>query len=159
FSSDIGFDVRISKSRMKDRALFVNVGQGVNVTTNNGDLIGRLTFGDQFAALYDRIDQLDVSGQITYSHAEHLNVYGRVDIYTYDQPFCGEPWSLPPYSLNFGANYDFRDKLLVKVEALFLGARKGVTASATTDAGGTTYTNYAASDLDGFMDLHLGLEY
>jgi hypothetical protein len=157
FSSDIGFDVRISKSRVKDRALFTNVQQ--NMTEVNGVALNApLMLGDQFAVLYDRIDQLDVSGQITYSHAEHVNVYGRVDIYTYDQQFAAEPWNLPPYSINFGATYDFRDKLLVKLEALFLGARKGVTTE-TFVSNTETYTVNTSHDLDGFMDLYLGLEY
>jgi hypothetical protein len=156
FSSDIGFDVRVSKSRTKDRALFTNVGQSVDAV--NGQPITPVMVGDQFAVLYDRVDQLDVSGQITYSHAEHVNVYGRVDIYTYDQKSSAEPWNLPPYSINFGANYDFRDKFLVKVEAMFLGARKGVTTE-TSVVDGVTTTVSTPHDLDGFMDLHLGLEY
>ncbi|MCQ6473368.1 hypothetical protein NPN13_24090, partial [Vibrio parahaemolyticus] len=65
FSREIGFDIRISQSRMKDRALFVNTPsahQGVGL-------------GDRFIVLYDRVDQLDISGELRYQHGEQVDVF------------------------------------------------------------------------------------
>ncbi|MFT3883895.1 MAG: hypothetical protein QM724_00230 [Flavobacteriales bacterium] len=144
FSSDIGFDVRISTSRTKDRALFVSA-----PTAYQG-----ITFGDRFGVVYDDVKQLDISGEIHYSHDEHINVYGRADIYTYTTDKQPEAWNLPPYKLALGAVYDFQNKLLLKLEAQFLGARKAGYGPLNTD--GTPATTV---DLDGYVDLYLGLEY
>lgn len=148
FSKDLGFDVRISQSRVKGKALFINTPveyQGV-------------TFGDQFTIAYDQVDQLDISGEIRYALHEQINVHGRADIYSYGTQAQAEAWNLPPYKLALGAVYDFQDKLLVKVDAEFLGARKGVTRTPGLSEEQTLATQ-VVHDLSGYMDLHLGLEY
>ena len=68
-------------------------------------------------------------------------------------------WNLPPYKLALGAVYDFQDKLLVKLEAEFLGARKGGALVPDTIPFSEQPQVIAARDMDGYLDLHLGLEY
>lgn len=147
FSRDIGFDVRISKSRTKDRPLYVNMPYS----------FAGVTYGDRFLIAYDDVGQLDISGELRYSHDEHINVFGRIDVFSYDTEQQVEAWNLPPYRIGLGANYDFQDKLILKVEAEFLGPRKAAGGVATVedlvDQVPTTV------DLDGYVDLYLGLEY
>lgn len=153
---DVGFDVRVSKSSTKDRALFVSAPQQLEV-----DSVRSVQYGDRFFTVYDQVGQLDISGQLTYSRNEHLDITGRIDIFTYDTDVQAEAWNLPPYQLSLGARYDLRDKLILKVEAQFLGARKAGTYSLAADPeqvlppGATLLTK----DLDGFLDLYLGVEY
>jgi hypothetical protein len=143
FSSQMGFDVRISKSRMKARPLFVSLPPGDP------------SFGDQFAPVYDRVDQLDISGELHYHAGSAIQVNGRVDIYTYDTDEQAEPWNLPPYKISLGATYDLRQKLILKLEAQFLGARKALGyEDQLADVPVAT-----TRDLDGFMDLYFGAEY
>ncbi|HRT54218.1 MAG TPA: hypothetical protein P5291_09045, partial [Flavobacteriales bacterium] len=123
-SSDIGFDVRVSASRTKDRPLYVNSTTMIDSVT---------AIGDRFLVVYDDVKQLDISGALTYSHDEHIDLTGRIDVYTYTPSYQAEPWNLPPYKLSLGARYDFRDKLIAKFEAQFLGARKGARAYAATN--------------------------
>ena len=149
FSSDMGFDVRVSKSRIKDRPLYVNV----------PSVDGAINYGDRFQAVYDEVDQLDISGEITYSHAEHVNVSGRIDVYTYQQETQAEAWNLPPYKLTLGATYDFRDKLIVKFEAMLIGARKAAVLIPDTVVFSEAAPSLGTIDLPGYVDLHLGLEY
>ena len=148
FSNDIGFDVRVSANRIKGRPLYVNAPTVIDSTD----------IGDRFAIAYDDVKQLDISGQLTYSHSEHIDITGRIDVFTYTTDQQAEPWNLPPYKLSLGARYDFRDKLIVKLEAQFLGARK---ASRTTTVAldDVLVTNKATIDLDGFLDLYFGAEY
>lgn len=148
-SKDLGFDVRISQSRMNGRALFVGMPMSVD----------SVMLGDRFQAVYDRVDQLDISGELRYAMHEQVGVYGRIDLYSYKTDRQAEAWNLPAYKLAFGAVYDLQDKLLVKVEAEFLGRRKAERATFTTTAEGTTTTSLERFDLSGYMDLHLGLEY
>lgn len=153
---DVGFDVRVSKSSTKDRALFVSAPQQLEV-----DSVRSVLYGDRFFTVYDQVGQLDISGQLTYSRNEHLDITGRIDIFTYDTDVQAEAWNLPPYQLSLGARYDLRDKLILKVEAQFLGARKAGTYSLAADPeqalppGATLLTK----DLDGYLDLYLGVEY
>ncbi len=149
FSREIGFDIRISQSRMKDRALFVNTPsahQGVGL-------------GDRFIVLYDRVDQLDISGELRYQHGEQVDVFGRLDLFSYGTEHQAEAWNLPAYRIALGATYDLQDKLLVKVEAEFLGQRKAKRSVLADTPSGTVVTDLSAADLPGYLDLHLGLEY
>lgn len=150
FTSDIGFDVRLSKSRIKDRPLFVSTPYWLN----------NFNYGDRFIPLYDAVDQLDISGELVYSHAEHVNVTGRIDVYTYSTDTQAEAWNLPPYKLSLGARYDFRDKLILKFEAQFLGARKALGFS-DYDPSLVTIAEVlpTTQELPGYVDLYLGAEY
>jgi hypothetical protein len=149
FSSDIGFDVRISNSRMKARPLFISAPY----------LVDSVTYGGRFGVVYDQVDQLDLSGELTYSHDEHLDITGRIDVFTYTTDQQAEAWNLPPYQLSLGARYDFRDKILLKLELQFLGARKA--GYIDVPAGQETFAEVfpRTKDLDGYLDMHLGLEY
>jgi hypothetical protein len=140
----LGFDVRLSLNRTADMALFVNV--------PNAPL------GDQMAALYDRVDILNISGELRYSLPGSLDLTAGIDIATYETRSQPEAWNLPPYQLAFGAVYDVRNKLIVKAEAQFLGKRK-VRGDEIEVAGQPPGILYETQELDGFLDLYLGLEY
>jgi hypothetical protein len=152
---DVGFDVRVSKSSTKDRPLFVSAPQELRIDSTRA-----VRYGDRFFTVYDQVGQLDISGQLTYSRNEHLDITGRIDIFTYGTDLQAEAWNLPPYQLSLGGRYDLRDKLILKVEAQFLGQRK---AGAYTLAGdperSATAVPVVTRDLDGFLDLYLGVEY
>ncbi len=146
FSNNVGFDLRVSKSRMKDMALFVNV--------------GRSPYGDRMAVVYDRVDILDLSGELTYSLPGSLRLNGRVDVYTYDNiRVQDEAWNLPPYKVALGATYDLRQKLILKTEFLFMGPRKGLRYPGVDGQQNVQATAPVSYDLDGFLDLYLGIEY
>lgn len=148
FSSDIGFDVRVSGSKIKNRPLYVSTPAFIDSTS----------LGDRFGIAYDEVGQLDLSGEVIYSHSEHMDVTGRIDVFTYTTDTQAEAWNLPPYKLSLGARYDFRDKLIVKLEAQFLGARK---AGFLPDGDAQTLVEVTpvTKDLDGFLDLYFGVEY
>ena len=149
FSSDIGFDVRISTSRMKNRPLYVNTPALVDSTA----------LGDRFGIAFDEVSQLDLSGEVIYSHSEHVDITGRIDVFTYTTDTQAEAWNLPPYKLSLGARYDFRDKLIVKVEAQFLGARKAQRVLADPIVFSEQPPPTETIDLKGFLDLYFGVEY
>lgn len=146
-SRDVGFDVRISKSRMKDRPLYLGV---------ENEYKG-VRYGDRFIPIYDRVDQVDISGELRYSHDEHINVYGGLHLFNYSMKEQEEAWNLPTYTINLGAVYDFQDKLMVKVEAQFVGRRE----MAETVPSGWNDLSPAptATNASGYVDFYLGLEY
>ncbi|MEO8734837.1 MAG: hypothetical protein ABI373_10945 [Flavobacteriales bacterium] len=146
-SQDVGFDVRISKSRTDGKALFIG---------QETDYAG-VRYGDEFLPVYDRVDQLDIGGELRYSHDEHIDVHGGLHLYSYNTDVQAEAWNMPTYTINLGGTYDFQDKLLLKVEAQFLGTRK----SSLPVAEGWNDLSPAPTvvDLSGYVDLYLGLEY
>ncbi len=144
---DIGFDVRISKSQMKDRPLYI--GQEYQFDS--------VRHGDQFITVYDRVDQLDIGGELRYSHDEHIDIHGGLHLFSYETDLQAEAWNLPTYTINLGGTYDFQDKLLLKIEARFVGMRK---ATLPVSQGWNDLSAVpTAVDAKGYVDLYLGLEY
>jgi hypothetical protein len=144
FSRSLGFDVRISSSRMDDRALFVN--------------LPNAPFGDRMGVLYDRVDVLNISGELRAHVRETFDLTARIDVSTYETRSQPEAWNLPPYQLAFGGVYSVREKLIVKAEAQFLGRRK-VRGDEIVVTGQPAGILFETRELEGFMDLYLGLEY
>lgn len=147
FSSRMGFDVRISRSRMKNRPLYVSLPPGSPA------------FGDRYTVVYDRVDQTAISGELHYHAGRTLTATGRVDFYQYTTDLQAEAWNLPPYRIALGATYDLRQKLIAKLEVQFLGPRKAFGYPYEQGDQNITAVAPATQDLDGFMDLYLGLEY
>lgn len=144
FSSTMGFDVRVSAMRWKDKPLYVN------------ETV--LSFGNAFVPVYDDVSVLDIMGQLNHAVGERVNVSGRIDIYTYDTDEQAEAWNLPPYEVSLIARYDLRDKLILKAEAQFMGRRRAL-VNALSDMQTLVAVDPVEVDLDGYMDLYLGAEY
>lgn len=145
FSSRVGFDVRASISATEDKPLYVSAPNGF--------------FGDQMAVVYDRVGVFNLSGEISYRMDEVVRFHGRIDISQYDTDGEPEPWNLPPYQLAIGATYSLQNKLIASLEAQFLGARKAGYYADPSDPTRPLPIPPTTKDLDGFLDLHLGLEY
>jgi hypothetical protein len=79
-------------------------------------------------------------------------------VYTYATKVQQQAWNLPPYQLSFGARYDMRQKLIVKTELQFLGRRPSFRLGGVS-AEPLTVLPSEQVDLEGFLDLYLGLEY
>ncbi|HQW41220.1 MAG TPA: hypothetical protein PK149_08650 [Flavobacteriales bacterium] len=149
FSSKIGFDVRLGYSSTEDKPLYISA---PNYPT-----------GDRMAVVYDRVDIFVVGGELSYRHSDAMRLKARVDFYTYTTEVENEAWNLPPYKISFGGTYNLREKLFVNVEALVLGQRKSAyylqPTDATPDATTGLITQPVEFNLNGYLDLHLGLEY
>lgn len=144
FGNHIGFDVRASFSSLDDMPLYIN-------TPNT-------PFGDRMDVVYDEVEIMDFSGELTYSTAKDTRLSARIDVYTYATRVEDEPWNLPPYKITFAARHNLRDKLVLKAEALFLGRRTAYRApEASTDSSVVAVST--RTQLDGFLDLYLGAEY
>lgn len=144
FGNNIGFDVRASFSSHENMPLFVNT---PNPPT-----------GDRMDVVYDEVEIMDFSGELTYSNTNNLRLSARIDVYTYATRVQDEPWNLPPYKLTFAARHNLRDKLVLKAEALFLGRRPAYRGpEPPTDSSVVTFST--RTQLDGFLDLYLGAEY
>jgi hypothetical protein len=96
---------------------------------------------------------------VHYHAGSGLTATGRVDIFTYDTDVQAEAWNLAPYRISLGGTYDLRQKLIVKLEAQFLGPRKAYGYPYALGDQNIGSVTPSTQDLDGFLDLYLGLEY
>jgi hypothetical protein len=144
FSSDLGFDVRVSTSRQEDMPLFVNVRNA--------------PWGDRMQVVYDQVDILDISGEVNFRRKEAVSLSARVDVFTYAARVQQQAWNLPPYQLSFAARYDMRQKLVAKAELQFLGRRPGFRLGGTDPLTEAVLPSEEV-DQEGFLDLYVGLEY
>ncbi len=141
FSRHIGFDVRVSIAKWDDLPLYINVPMP--------------PFGDRMGVVYDRVGITTVSGELRYRDGEALSFLGRAEVFSYTTRMEERPWNLPPYRVTLGGRYALRDKLIAKLEAQFLGARPAFRLAEPADEA----VPHTRTELDGFMDLYLGLEY
>jgi hypothetical protein len=88
-----------------------------------------------------------------------VRFHGRIDVTNYETEDQLEPWNLPPYQLALGASYSLQGKLIAKVEAQFIGERKAGYYLNPADPTLFAPVPPTTIDLDGFLDLYLGLEY
>ncbi len=84
-----------------------------------------------------------------------------MDVFTYATKVQQQAWNLPPYQLSFGARYDMRQKLIVKTELQFLGRRPSLRLGELDALTLSVLPSEEVDlvDLEGFLDLYLGLEY
>jgi outer membrane receptor protein involved in Fe transport len=100
---------------------------------------------------------LDIGGELRYSHDEHIDIHGGLHLFSFETDLQAEAWNLPTYTINLGGTYDFQDKLLLKIEARFVGMRK---ATLPVSQGWNDLSAVpTAVDAKGYVDLYLGLEY
>ncbi|MDX9750031.1 MAG: TonB-dependent receptor [Flavobacteriales bacterium] len=144
FSRHVGFDVRVSLAKWEDMPLFINIPME--------------PFGDRMGVVYDRVGVTTVSGELRYRDGEALSFMARAEVLSYTVRLEEKPWNLPPYRIALGGRYSLRDKLIAKVEARFLGSRPAFRAAVPVEPGETPNLS-VRTELDGFMDLYLGLEY
>ncbi|MFN3875690.1 MAG: hypothetical protein ACK4L7_07245, partial [Flavobacteriales bacterium] len=144
FMNHLGFDVRASFASWENLPLFIN--------------LPNPPFGDRMRAVYDDVEVLDLSGELTYSLPAQTRLSARIDVYTYGTRVQEEPWNLPPYKLTLAARHSLRDKLVLKAEALFLGRRPAFRAP-QPPADPADVPVSIRTQLDGFLDLYLGAEY
>ena len=143
-TSDLGFDVRVSQRRMDAMPLFIN-------RPNN-------PYGDQMDVIYDRVDIFNISGTLHYHMGSDWDAHTRIDVSSYETEFQTEAWNLPPYQVAIGARRNIRNKLIINAEALFLG-RRPAKREFFTVINDVAVPDSESINLDGFLDLHLGLEY
>ncbi|MDQ3099747.1 MAG: hypothetical protein M3R08_00040 [Bacteroidota bacterium] len=144
FTSELGFDVRISQRNIDDMPLFVN---------NPNP-----PFGDQLAVVYEKVSIFNVSGTLHFHTKEAWDVHARIDVSSYKTEFQQEAWNLPPYQFALGANYNIRNKLILKAEVLLLG-RRPAKFEESIFIGNNLVPFSNQVELDAFLDLYIGAEY
>ena len=143
YSSKISFNLRASRSRVENMALFVN-------DTTDG-------VGNRFQVVYDTVDVVNLRAEVSYQLGDKLSLTGRGDFFSYQTTNEFEAWHMPDYRLTFTGMYDLLDKIVLRSEVYVISNRTARTFDPSDDI------SYArgiyGKTLKGVVDVNLGIEY
>lgn len=142
-SKRIGFNLGVSFSNVKNKALFVT------------DTL--LSLGNKFNVIYDTMNVAKVEGAISYQLSEKIKIdaLGRYNSYTLLNNSYA--WNLPQIEVVLRGSYNLFDKFLFNLDLGLEQGRKALVASTEPDAKVENGQFY--KDLGFIADANLGIEY
>ncbi len=135
-SKSVNFDIQLYYDKFENAALFVN---DTNITYYNG-----------FNVIYDDYDRVKLQVDIAYQKHERLKFLLRGNYYVYNMKEQQHPWHKPSFDAHLSANYNIKDKIILKAEVVTYGSSYAL-----------VYTDNAseAVKIDAWADLNIGIEY
>jgi len=142
-SSTTAFNACASYSNISNLALFVN--DTVNVLKNKFDVI------------YDDAKLLNIRGEISYQELEKLRINLRGEYFNYKMKNESRAWYKPQVEITLSANYNLRNKIIVRADFFYIDSQFAKTLVSDTTA--ITGRKIVAKELKGIFDANLGFEY
>ncbi len=143
-SSEASFNAHISSNSFEDFAYFVN--DTVYSATN------------QFQVVYDKLNVVNIGGEISLQGNEKLSLYVRGDYFIYGDKGPAEAWHQPTSRFSFGGVYDIQDKLIFRAEIYQMGKRKALSLGPVKDGKLQSDGTYI-TELKGYFDANIEAEY
>lgn len=132
FTSKVSYNAKVSYSKVEGMYFYVNNSVGFN----------------QFNVVYDNVKQLNLSGELAYTHSKDLNFRLKGDYFKYEMDSMEYAWHKPEYQVTFTTNYNLRNKIIVNMDLFAQGMRYAM-----------AYLSTDPIELKGVVDVNLGLEY
>jgi len=142
-SSNIAYNARASYQTVGNMAMYVN---------DTKDLLQ-----NRFDVIYDEVDLLNVTGEVAYQNREKLKISLRGDYFNYKTKTQLRAWYKPDMAITLSANYNLKDKIVVKADLFYLGTQYAKTF--VDDSTSITGLKVVAKELKGVFDANLGIEY
>ena len=140
-SSSIAYNVHASYAAVGDMLLYVN----------------DTTYPEnRFQVIYDDANVFNLHGEVIYQLREKLRILIAADYYNYKMKHEIRAWYKPQVKLNFSANYNLSDKIIVKADVFYFDNQYAKTFSSEEDS---TSKKVTAKELKGLFDLNIGAEY
>lgn len=132
-SDEFNFNLGVSYRSMDKMILFANVDTALNYfnTTYSGN----------------NTNIVQVSGELQYKQYERWMINAKANYYAYSV-VNNQAWNLPTFDLKISGRYNFQEKIIGYAEVYALNSRIGTNESKTTKW-----------DMDGAVDIGLGLDY
>ena len=144
YSATTSFNFQFAKSKLEDMHFFV-------ADSTNG-------VNNRFTVVYDTVVVTHLSGQISHQKTDKLNLLLRADYFAYNMSNEFEAWQRPNLRITFAGRYQLNQKLLF--EASVFGFSGMVARSFDAAGAEESYGSGIFGDqLDGIVDLNLGVEY
>jgi len=143
-SNNITFNTSFSKQRIDASPFYV---KNIDSPLQN-----------QFLVIYDNLNLLKLTGELTYQKLEKLKVILGGDYFSYDPKTEIEAWHKPNYKINLSGIYDLSNKILARVDFFIIGQQYAKNFSSVLTNNGTEIT-IEQKKLDGIFDANISLEY
>ena len=104
---------------------------------------------NQFGVVYDDIEQLSLTGEVSFRPDEKLNLLLSGKYSQYNMDTLPHPWHMPNFDMSLRAGYNLRNKIVLDA-SLFV---KGKRYAYNPDSAGVPFV------LEGYLDLNVGVEY
>lgn len=143
FSTKLTFNLSAAKKKINNVPLFYN------------DTV--YSIQNKFDIVYDTIDVLNFTGQLSYKLGEKINIWTRGEYNMYSSLNQQYPWNLAPVEVTLGAVYDAADKIILRGNVFFVSDRKA--KSLTFVDGAELVDGEYIVKLPSFVDFNLGAEY
>ena len=147
FSSNSSYNVTISHKVVDNMPLFINDSASYGTTSVN----------NQFRVIYDNIQITQIGAEFGLQKINKFNGLVRADYFIYNLENQKSAWNMPNFKITLSGWYDISDKLVFTADIIAVSTRSAFTLNPTygTDLGGGVYSK----QLDGLVDLNLGIEY
>jgi hypothetical protein len=136
-SSKIAFNIKAEWTDISNQYFYVN-------DTNS-------LLQNKFAVVYDHTQRSRFLGEISYKTNEKLQLGLKGSYFIYNMTDELKPWHMPNYNISFSARYSLDDKIIAKANIFALGKRYAREYDAQNEI--------FAKELQGVIDINLGLEY
>ena len=134
-SSKFGYHIKFNYSLIDNMYFFIN--DTTSVLEN------------QFRAVYDDIEQLSLTGEVSFRPDEKLNLLLSGKYSQYNMDTLPHPWHMPNFDMSLRAGYNLRNKIILDASLFVKGRRYAY----NPDPAGEPFI------LEGYLDLNAGVEY
>ena len=153
-SSSTSFNARVSRTRWEDFVYFVN---DSSFTGGNQLLEGGA--GNGFTIIYDDLTVTNLSAEVSVNTNKNFKFFAKGDYFLYTNlKLEEEAWYQPSTQLTLSGWYDFREKLIVKLDLFTVGQRKAKSL-VPLEADDDLTQSFWEYNLKGYADANLGIEY
>jgi hypothetical protein len=114
--------------------------------------------GSQFALIYDDLNILNLTGEVTVNQTDKLKLLVRGDYFIYTTGSEEHAWNQSSTKFTFSGIYNLQDKFTITAEVFTEGKRKFKSLAPVRDQEPEKDGSYIV-DLKGYADVNLGVEY
>lgn len=142
-STTTSFNVVASYSSFSNLAMFVNDTKDV--------------LKNKFDVIYDDAKVLNIRGEVSYQQREKLRINLRGEYFNYKMKNELRAWYKPQVELTLSANYNLREKIIVRADLFYIDNQFSKTF--VTDTTSITGKKVVPIELKGVFDANIGIEY
>jgi hypothetical protein len=140
----VNFSAQVSWEKFNNMFFFINVPDDTVV-----GYIAGVPY-NKFGVLYDKGSKFVVSAEITYALGERINILFGAKYNLYSLDSLAKPYQKPSSIIKFGASFLATKKIRIWSDIYYYGARTALDLSTLPES---------QVNLDGFIDLNLGVDY
>jgi hypothetical protein len=144
-SKKLSFNVSGSFKRTTDDYLFVQLSDSNRTLTK------------EYHAVYDEIDELNITGEMAYRINEKIIIYGQADYFVFEATDQQEAWHRPDVKASISGEYNLRNKIIIKTDLIYWG-EQFARGEANVDVL-PNVIEYNVVKLKAIFDANLNVEY